>query len=420
MLSPMKSTRIALLLAALLSIAAAVAAQTMVAKTITFTGAPQSQAELLTLSGLTPGKTLTKNEIDTAAARLDASGLFTSVQWGANAGVLTFSLEANASAQMERVQYGNFVWFTQAELNNAIHERLPLFSGSVPANGELKDQVKQTLVAVMRDRGLNVTVEGHGVAGGRFQYSIASPKVLVTDIKIDNVKWDSDPVLESVRHSQVDIDYIEGISQTGVRENVGYALKEIGYLDETVGPIGHGEPKLEGEHIGVVMTGSADPGSRYKVARVTIPKLAGSVTAADLESDHQVNVGGVPSPSLVENTVARMAYVYKRHGFLDAKSSVDSMQDHTAHTMSYTFSVVPGEAYHMRNLIFDPGMTADQKAQLTQVWKLPPGGVYERVDVDRSLQQVKTVCGGKPASAGLLPQPATHQVDVLVSCTSQR
>src|ERR1700733_14003465 len=108
-----------LLLAACLTIPALAPAQTMVAKTITFTGAPQSQAELLTLSGLTPGKTLTKDDIDAAANRLDASGLFTSVQYSTPPGVLAFALEPSARAQMQQVRYANFVWYTQAELNDA-------------------------------------------------------------------------------------------------------------------------------------------------------------------------------------------------------------------------------------------------------------------------------------------------------------
>lgn len=409
-----------LLLAAALALPAAGLAQTMVAKTITFTGAPQSQAELLTLSGLKPGAALSKDDIDAAANRLDASGLFTSVQWGSSAGVLTFTLEPSAKAQLETVRYGNFVWYTQAELNDLVHAKLPLFNGSVPANGPMKEQVARTLDAILKQRGIDATVESHGVVGGKFEYRIASPAVVVTDLQIENIRWDSDPVLESVRHAMVSADYLEGISQTGVHENLGYALKELGYLDATVGPIGHAEPRLQDKFIAVTMTGVAQTGPRYKVARVTMPTPVGTVKASDLESDQQVKVGGLPSPSLVQNTTARMAFVYQGHGFLDATSSVSSMQDHVAHTMSYTFSVMPGEVYHMRDLLFAADLTADQRAQLTDAWKLPKGAVYERLAVAQSLQSLKTLCAGHPAMDKLSRDAATHQVDVSLSCKPQR
>jgi outer membrane protein assembly factor BamA len=397
-------------------------AQSMVAKTITFTGAPQSQADLLTLSGLTPGKTLTKDDIDAAANRLDASGLFSSVQWSANAGVLTFTLESSARAQMQQVRYANFVWYTQSELNAAVQAKLPLFTGSVPANGELKDQVAQTLVAILKQRGIDATVDSVGISGGKFEYKITSPKVVVTDLQIENIRWDSDPTLTSVRQAMVDVDYLEGITQQGVHENTAYALKELGFLDATVGPIAHSEPKVEANRIAVVMTGAATPGARYKIARVTLPTPIGTVTASELESgDQQIKLGGLPSPSLVQNTTARMAAVFQRHGFLDAKSSVDTLQDNTAHTVSYTFAVAPGEVYRMRDLLFAADLNPDQKAQLSQAWKLPKGAVYESDPVNRTLLvTLKTLCAGHAPTRKLVSDPATHQVDITLSCQPQR
>lgn len=406
-----------LLLATILVVSSvAASAQTMVAKTIHFDGAPQSQSELLTLSGLTPGKTLTKDDIDAAANRLDASGLFASVQYSTTPGVLTFALEPSAKAQMQQVRYANFVWFTQSELNDAVHARLPLFTGSVPANGELKDQVANTLAAILKQRGIDATVDSQGIAGGKLEYRIVSPPVVVTDLQIDNIRWDSDPVLESVRHAQVDVEYLEGISQTGVHENLAYALKELGFLDATVGPISHGEPKMEASRISVAMTGAATPGSRYKVVRVTLPTPVGTVKALELESEHQVKAGGLPSPSLVQNTTLRMAFVFQGHGFLDAKSSVDATKDDSAHTVSYTFAVAPGEVYRMRDVLMSRDLTPDQKAQLTKAWKLPMGAVYERAQAESAIQSLKTICGGHPASEKLMPDSATHQVDIALSC----
>ena len=75
--------------------------------------------------------------------------------------------------------------------------------------------------------------------------------------------------------------------------------------------------------------------------------------------------------------------------------------------------------YHMRDLLFAADLSTDQKAQLMQVWKLPKGAVYERATVDRTLLALKTLCGGRPAMEKLLPDAATHQVDVSLSCKMQ-
>jgi hypothetical protein len=321
---------------------------------------------------------------------------------------------------MQRARYANFVWYTQAELNEAVHSRLPLFTGSVPADGELKDQVAQTLVTILKQRGIDAKVESQGVSGGLLEYRIVSPQVVVSDLRIDNVRWDSDPLLESVRHAQLGVEYLEGVTQRGVHDNLAYGLMELGFLDASVGPIGHDEPKMEGNRIGVVMTGSATPGDRYKVGRVTLPTPVGTVTAGELaDSEHQVKPGGLPSPSLEKNTTARVAFVFQGHGYLDARASVDTSRDLAAHTVNYTFGVTPGEVYHLRDVLYAADLTAEQKAQMAREWKLPKGAIFERAPINRMLMSLKTICNGHPAMEKLTPVPGTHEVDVSLSCIAQ-
>jgi len=74
----------------------------------------------------------------------------------------------------------------------------------------------------------------------------------------------------------------------------------------------------------------------------------------------------------------------------------------------------------MRDLVFAADLTDAQKTQLTQAWKLPKGDVYERLTADRGLMTVRTLCAGRPVSQKLLPDAATHQVDVSLSCKPQR
>ena len=409
-----------LLFSAAIALPTASVAQTVIAKSITFTGATQSQSELLSLSGLVPGKTYSKDDLEAAAGRLDASGLFGSVQYQVNSGILTFALEPFAKAQMEAVQYVNFPWFTPEELTAAVHARLPLFTGTLPGVGDLKDQVAQALTALVKERGVNAIIESQGIAGGKLEYRIVSPPVQVTALEIQNIRWESDPVLHSVHDAMINIEYLEGISQRSVRDNLYGALQELGFLDAIVGPVGHAPPTVEAGHISVVMTGNASPNARYKIVSVVLPAPQGTVTQHELEtSDQQIKVGGLPSPSLVQNTVARMAFVFQGHGFLDAGSSVDTSKDSGAHTTSYTFAVTPGGVYRMRDLLFATDLTSDQKAQLTKAWKLSKGAVYERETADLALFSLKTLCAGRSATQKLLPDRQTHQVDVSLSCKPQ-
>lgn len=89
-----------------------------------------------------------------------------------------------------------------------------------------------------------------------------------------------------------------------------------------------------------------------------------------------------------------------------------------AHTIAYTFMNVPGELYRMRKLGFGAGTTSAQQSQLTQSWKLAKGAAYEAVLIARSVgvSPANTMCSGKPVSVELLPDRATHEVDIKLGC----
>ncbi len=411
-----------LLLLLSLSLTATLHAQSVVAKSILFTGAPQYQpAELLKLSGLTPGQRLTQPEIEAAMNKLDASGLFSGIEFKTSGDTLTFVLEPRAKAQNVRVTYGNFVWYTQDQLNAEVHSRIPFFTGTVPADGDLAADVGHALEAIVKQQhNVDVTVTSRPLMGGRLDYTITSPRVVVGDLRIANVDFSSDPLLKNVRTGISGSEFLDGVTNKQVQLNTADALEEIGYLDQKVGPVTLAEPVSDKLRIVVDMLGTAEPGPLFKVTTVTLPKPIGTVTPKDLDSDHAVKPGGRPSPSLVRNTTFGIESAYQRHGFLDARASVAQSRDDTTHTIAFTYSIVPGEVYHFRSLVFGGTMTAQQQSVLTQNWKLSKGAVYEAAVADASInaKSVALVCGGPLVLQALVPDKATHEVDVNLSCST--
>jgi outer membrane protein assembly factor BamA len=411
-----------LALALLLFCTAALTAQSIVAKNILFTGAPQYQpAELLKLSGLTPGARLTQPEIEAAMNKLDSSGLFAGIEFKTSGDTLTFLLEPRAKTQSEQAIYGNFVWYTPEQLNALVHDRVPLFNGTVPADGELAQQVQHALEAILKEQhGIDATVTSRGIAGGRIEYSITTPKVVVGELHIANVDFASDPQLTYVQAGISGSEYLNGITAKQVQGNVGAALEELGYLDQTVGPITLAEPKADRLRIVVDLNGTAVPGAKYTVSRVTFPEPLGTVSAKDFESEHAVKAGGPPAPSLVSNTVFGVRNAFHSHGFLDAAVAVTQQKDAGAHTIAFTFKAEPGQLYHMRSLVFAGNMTAQQQSILAQNWKLPKGAVYEERIADQSLEakSVALVCGGPVVVKKLAPDKQTHEVDVSLACST--
>lgn len=411
------------LLPALLLLAGTLAAaQSIVPRTIVFEGAPQfPQADLLKLSGLAPGTKLTQPEIEAAMNRLADSGLFTGVNFKTSNDTLTFTLEPSAHAQTQRVAYTNFVWYTPEQLNAEVHTRVPLFTGNVPADGNVAEAVKVALVAILKEeQGLTATVEAQAVSGGRLDYTITTPRVVVGELHIQNVDFDSDPGLANVRNGIGNSEFIDGITQKSVTGNLASALEELGYLDQSIGPITLANPRLSGDRRRVIvnLNGTATPGPLYKVATITFPKPIGNVTTTDFRSDFAVKPGGPPAPSLVANTTAGVRHAYERHGYLNAAVSVETRKNTADHTVSYTWSVAPDQLYRMRALVFPASINVQQKSILTQSWQLHPGDVYDEQIAESSLntRPAREVCPNSEVKMDLVPDKATHEVDINLSC----
>lgn len=405
-------------------LAAPLAAQTVVPRTITFSGAPAlPQPDLLTLSGLHPGDTLTQPQIEAAMNRMADTGLFADIHFSTSPGALAFQLVPQDAAHMRAVAYTNVPWYTQPELNAALQKQLPLFSGRVPVEGDMKDRVAAALEAVLKqNQSIDATVKAIGDPSGALNYSIVAPPVMVGKLLIAGALLDSAPTLIDVQSRFADAPYVTSTSEDALRKNLADAYLDLGYLDQQVDQPAHAVPRIGKQQISVDLTGTAHPGQRYNVTRLDLPPAIGSITRPELDKAVALKVGQPTSVLLVKSAQARLEYVFQDHGYLDAATTVQPAKDSAAHTIAYTFSTVPGEIYKMRNLVFSAPLSAQQQSILSQAWKLSKGSPYSGSIAAESLHasKVQLVCGGPLVLASLIPDKATHEVDVNLSCSQNQ
>lgn len=419
---PMRS----LLLALLFTIAAAAPAprcQTIAPTTITFTGAPTlPEPDLLALSGLHPGQSLTQPDIEAAMNRMADTGLFSDIRFKTEGPtVLHFELVPQEKSHMRRIAFTNLPWYTGPELLAALHTQLPLFTGMVPVEGDLSRRVATALEAILKQRqSLTATVKSIGSPGGTLNYSIANPPVMVGKLLIQDARFESAPSLIDVESRFADVPYTTGTSEDALRSNLADAYLNLGYLDQQVDPITHAVPRLAPTRILVDLTGAAHPGERYKITQLELPKPLGAVTQAELDKSVALKVGEPTSAILVKSAEVRLDFVFENHGYLDAATVVESAKDSAAHTIAYKFVTTPGTVYKMRSLVFAAAMSSQQQSILTQAWKLPRGTTYDGNIAASSYHQPATllVCGGPLVLATLVPDKATHEVDVNLSCSA--
>src|SRR6266850_2122969 len=109
-----------------------------------------SEADLLSATGLKIGTQVTAADLQNAAGKLNGAGVFLSVQYlykpaiGANNGVEA-DFDLTDAPQFLPAVFDNFLWFSNEQLQKALHDDLPLYNGELPLSGGLPDQVSSSL-----------------------------------------------------------------------------------------------------------------------------------------------------------------------------------------------------------------------------------------------------------------------------------
>ena len=100
------------------------------------------------------GQQVTEADFQKATEILGETGMFGDVsyrfEYSAAGATLDFQLSDNP--QLVPARFDNFVWFSDQELMEKLHQRVPLFRGQLPLNGKLPDQISDALQGLLIER----------------------------------------------------------------------------------------------------------------------------------------------------------------------------------------------------------------------------------------------------------------------------
>jgi hypothetical protein len=135
---------------ALLCLSVAPAFSQYTVKRILFQGTgPYAQADLEAASGLKPGDALNDAGLAAAAAKLNATGDFDDIRASLDGPVksidVIFKIKNGDPSRRYLVSFDNFPWWSAQELAAAIHQRVPLFNGTLPEACNQQDAVSAAL-----------------------------------------------------------------------------------------------------------------------------------------------------------------------------------------------------------------------------------------------------------------------------------
>ena len=340
-----------------------------------------SNREIYDAARLQLGMTVTQEDLQAASNRLGNSGVFSTVTYqfaGAPGGVhVTFDLVDN-TVQVP-VSFQNLVWLPDDAMVDAIRQRVPLFKGRIPLAGQMSQQVRDAIEAILADKGVKVHVtQMISAAGGEgstaFAYRTDDVAVRVAAV-------------DFAGRSTMDLVLLDGVVDTLKRDRFfmpvtalagEHAIKDV-YLARGYLAIQVGDPQVA----------LVDPSPTAPAVKLTFPVVEGkqynlagvewrgnaAVPAAELATKLSLSPGHPVNLPRLQRELSDARSLYGRKGYMNASfDTAPQLRDDG--TALIVVNVHEGAQYKMGQLTVK-GLDPATEQRVRSRWSLPPGAIYD-------------------------------------------
>ncbi len=214
-------------------------AQTFILAKIRVNGSKRfAEADIIKASGLQRGATVTAADLKQAADRLGQCGVFGQVSYrydGESADYTVVDAEQFAPAAFE-----NFVWFSDTDLIQRLHDSLPLFDGKVPLSGDLSDQMSAVLDSILKEKGIQghvISIMRGSLAGQlqAMQFRIEGVNAKIGEIRFPGSAPDRLPLLQSATKTMIGDEYMQTSAAGAIKQSIPQVYGKLGFLKAQFG-----------------------------------------------------------------------------------------------------------------------------------------------------------------------------------------
>src|SRR5271163_324836 len=334
--------------------------------------------------GLHPGETVGREELQGAADKLAALGLFTNIQYkfATDLGGVKVTYQVSDVPPLP-VTFDNFPWFSDEELSAGLKASGILFDGGAPSKGTVLDAMSEELEKLLDAHNVHARVSHEVIAHPFNNQSVQEFRVENTDLTIQKVDF-SDPLAQNDRVVQERLPDLIGkpYSRSRVELFEFEQLRPIyltrAYLNVQFGPpVAHfaANPTnpLSGQ---LIVTAPINVGVSYVWAGVEW-KGNDSVPAQDLNKFSALLPGDPADGNKIQSIWETARAAYAQLGFLDAALNPTPQFDDQTKRVKYVVAVTEGPQYHMGKLVLT-GLSIEGERRLKKAWNMAPGAVFDK------------------------------------------
>ena len=361
-----------------------------------------TQGEIASASGLPAGTIAGDEDFRKAARTLGESGAFASVAFTytySSAGAkLTF--QVSDADKFVPAHFTDFVWFSDQDLLQKVHERVPLFNGELPATGRLPDRVSDVLQALLVENDIPGHIDYLRTASKddklqSFDYRVSNVIIRIHKVEFTGAGASELPQLQAAAEKLSTRQYSGELLNSFVEHAVLPVYHERGYLKaacarpqlKVVKPTAAEASESRGQETFLDVTFSIAPGAAYKIASWNWSGNKEIPTDA-LQPLLHIKVGQPANTVQLEDDLRGVQILYSSHGHILAVVKANAEFDDVAGTVDYRLAVDEGFVFRMGELAFR-GIDNNLEARLRAIWKLRPGDVYDASYLQQFLPQAR-------------------------------
>jgi outer membrane protein assembly factor BamA len=361
-----------------------------------------TQQEVAAASGLPVGTVAHEEDFKKAARQLGETGAFGDITYSysySSAGT-RLALQVVDADKFIPVRFTDFVWFTDADLLEKVHERVPLFNGELPTSGRLPDQVSDVIQAILVENHIPGHVEYLRTNNKTdqldfFDYSVAGVSIRIHNFDFPGAGTPELSMLQAASEKLSDREYAHALLSNFVEHALLPIYHEHGYLKASSAPA-----KLT-----VVKPAAADasdhslPPTLIDVTFAVTPGLQYKLTQWDWSGNNVIStetlqpllhaeVGQIANTVKLEADLRAVQTLYRSRGYILAGAKVNAEFDDVTGGVIFHLVVHEDALYHMGELQFR-GLDNNLTARLRAAWKLHPGDIYDGTYLSQFLPQAR-------------------------------
>lgn len=345
--------------------------------------------DLVRATGLVVNTTVSTDDLQNAANRLGGSGAFETVQFLFKPAIGAKGVEADFqvadSDKFLPALFENFIWFSDSELQQDIHQSVPLYNGQIPSSGTLCDDVTAALTKLLTSKQLPNQVSymlagEFGKPSSSYKFKIDNASVTISNVAFTGAAHIRPEELAKAAAPLKGSTYLRSDVAIVLDKNLASAYRAHGYLKFAISEI-----KTKPENKDAVSVDVAvNEGDQYTLSGYS---WSGNmlVSSDDLSKQITAKVGEPVDAVQLEQDLAKARKLFGKFG--REAVIIRPVTAFSDKSVAYIFTVKEGELYHMGKLEIE-GIDPEALKKLTQGWKLAEGEPYDSTYVHEYLAHV--------------------------------